>query len=106
MQAFIAFTAILLLLYSLLILYYHWIWDQIPQPSSSLQPSVIPAPDPPPRVKVSIIIPARNEELHIANCLNSILDQTYPVDLTELIVVNDFSTDATASVVNHMGEKL
>jgi len=30
MMVFIAITGILLFFYSLLILYYHWVWDQIP----------------------------------------------------------------------------
>ena len=40
---------------------------------------------------VSIIIPARNEEENISNCLDSLLSQDYS-DL-EIIVVNDSSID-------------
>lgn len=47
----------------------------------------------------SIIIPARNEEENIANCLNSILKQNYPGSLYEIIVVDDYSNDNTASIV-------
>jgi cellulose synthase/poly-beta-1,6-N-acetylglucosamine synthase-like glycosyltransferase len=90
MPIFIAITGALLLLYSLLILYYHWIWDRIPPSKNG---------DPVPGVTVSVIIPARNEELHIGLCLQTILRQTYPSSLTEIIVVNDFSTDRTASIV-------
>ncbi|SHH59148.1 glycosyltransferase [Thermosipho atlanticus] len=46
--------------------------------------------------KVSIIIPARNEELNIGKLLKSIGLQTYPIH--EIIVVDDNSTDKTAEV--------
>ncbi|MFH0989783.1 MAG: glycosyltransferase [bacterium] len=48
--------------------------------------------------RVSVIIAARNEELTIGQCLSTILKQTYPLELVEIIVVDDHSTDATLSV--------
>jgi glycosyltransferase involved in cell wall biosynthesis len=42
---------------------------------------------------ISIIIPARNEELHIGRCLLSIADQNYPN--YEVILVDDNSDDNT-----------
>jgi len=47
---------------------------------------------------VSVIVPARNEERNIATVLSSILASTY--EPFELLVVDDRSTDATASVVS------
>nr|MBP7931098.1 glycosyltransferase [Chitinophagaceae bacterium] len=49
--------------------------------------------------KVSIIIPARNEEQNIGRCLDSILEQTLPNSQVEIIVVDDGSSDNTASIV-------
>jgi glycosyltransferase involved in cell wall biosynthesis len=49
-----------------------------------------------PSVMVSIIVPARNEELSIAECLNSLVNQEYPN--LEIIVVDDSSTDSTAEI--------
>ena len=99
MHVFIAITGALLFLYSLLILYYHWVWDRIPRSSTSGEHPFQSEKIPLPVVKVSIIIPARNEELNIGKCLQSIFNQSYPSDFTEVIVVNDFSTDQTASIV-------
>ncbi len=48
---------------------------------------------------VSIIVPARNEELNIARCVNSILKQELSL---ELIVVNDGSTDDTCAIVSRI----
>jgi biofilm PGA synthesis N-glycosyltransferase PgaC len=91
----IAFTGILLLAYALLIFYYHRVWNQIPSPENSgstVNPDEF-------QTRVSVIIPARNEALNIGNCLQSLINQYYPRALTEIIVVNDFSTDHTAARV-------
>jgi len=47
--------------------------------------------------KVSIIIPTYNAELHIIDCLNSIVNQSY--SNLELIIVNDGSTDSTTEKI-------
>ncbi len=57
-------------------------WDRMPQP--------VP--------KVSIIVPARNEEEHIAQTLIQLLALDYPD--YEVIAVNDRSTDRTGAVMD------
>jgi cellulose synthase/poly-beta-1,6-N-acetylglucosamine synthase-like glycosyltransferase len=52
-----------------------------------------------PSTRFTIIIPARNEEQNIAVCLQSIVQLNYPKQLMEVIVVDDFSEDATATIV-------
>ncbi|MBI3585536.1 MAG: glycosyltransferase [Ignavibacteriales bacterium] len=47
---------------------------------------------------VSVVIAARNEEQNIADCLESVLQQTYPKDKFEVILVNDNSTDRTGEI--------
>ena len=47
---------------------------------------------------VSVIIAAHNEAQGIGDCLNTILDQSYPSDSYEIIVVDDRSTDETAEI--------
>jgi biofilm PGA synthesis N-glycosyltransferase PgaC len=54
----------------------------------------------PPLPKLSIIIPAHNEQLNIDRCITSLKAQTYPHDRIEILIVNDGSTDRTEEVVN------
>ncbi len=54
--------------------------------------------------RVSIVIPAYNEEFNIDRCLLSIKAQTYPHHLLEIVVINDGSQDNTSdSVLRHIG---
>jgi glycosyltransferase involved in cell wall biosynthesis len=52
-----------------------------------------------PKTSISVVIPARNEETNIGACVQAILDQNYPKELLEIIVVDDHSTDHTLDVV-------
>lgn len=54
---------------------------------------------------VSIIIAARNEEDRIGLTIEDILNQQYPVELMELIVIDDHSTDNTAGIIESYAEK-
>ena len=47
--------------------------------------------------KVSVILPARNEEKYIAKCLDSLLNQDY--QNFEIIAINDSSTDRTIDIM-------
>lgn len=55
-------------------------------------------------MKISVVIPAFNEEKRIAACLKTVFNQTYPP--FEVIVVDNNSTDATAQIAEHMGAKV
>jgi len=83
---------VLFLLYTSLIFYYHISWNSIPL--------FVPDPDYP-SIKISVIIAARNEEENISALLKSVTRQSYHGDLTEIIVVDDHSTDRTAEIVRH-----
>jgi biofilm PGA synthesis N-glycosyltransferase PgaC len=50
-------------------------------------------------VKISVIVPVRNEEKHILACLESISLQNYSRELFQVIVVDDDSQDNTVSIV-------
>jgi glycosyltransferase involved in cell wall biosynthesis len=51
-------------------------------------------------MRLSFVVPAYNEEAYLPACLESILEQTHSLDpaLTEIIVVNNASTDGTREV--------
>ncbi|MEO6884074.1 MAG: glycosyltransferase [Bacteroidia bacterium] len=55
--------------------------------------------------KISIVIPVRNEENNILKCLESLLLQDYPKELTELIIVDDFSEDETFLLLKNALQK-
>lgn len=54
---------------------------------------------------VSIIIPCRNEEKFIAECLESILENDYPKDRMEIFVIDGKSADNTRLIVQKMAEQ-
>jgi len=51
---------------------------------------------------VSILIPARNEDIVLEKTLKNILSLDYPKKKIEVIVINDGSTDNTESILNTM----
>ncbi len=53
--------------------------------------------------EISIIVPAYNEEKHIARCLDSILNQTF-TDF-EILCVDDGSSDKTFDIIKKYSEK-
>ena len=48
--------------------------------------------------RISVIVPAYNEEYRIEECLVSIVESSIPRASIELIVVDNASTDSTATV--------
>jgi glycosyltransferase involved in cell wall biosynthesis len=50
---------------------------------------------------VSIIIPCRNEEKFIEKCLESILNQDYPKEKMEVLVVDGMSEDKTREIIKN-----
>lgn len=88
---FLLLSIVITLPYTLLLLFFRSSWlkaDAPPYKSVTQQPFI------------SVIIPARNEEENISKCLQSISIQTYPDERYEIIVVDDHSTDQTASIVS------
>lgn len=53
---------------------------------------------------VSVIIAARNEELNIRRTITSILNQNFPDELLELIIIDDHSDDNTSAIVREYTE--
>lgn len=91
-QLIIFISVIFFLGYTILILYFRAGWTA----TNELKLKK----DHRPRTRVSILIPARNEEKNIGNLLRSIYAQVYPGELMEVIVIDDHSSDATAEIVS------
>ncbi len=56
-------------------------------------------------MKISIVVPARNEEKYLGACLKSLKDQTYQGEY-EIVVVDNCSTDKTASIARSFGVRV
>lgn len=54
------------------------------------------------QTKVSVVIPARNEEKWIRGCLDSILSNDYPHSRLEILVVDGMSEDHTKEIVRSL----
>ncbi|HKP32588.1 MAG TPA: glycosyltransferase, partial [Chitinophagaceae bacterium] len=89
-------TLLLFIGYAILIAYYHKGWRRTPEffPDENFSANL----------KVGVIIPARNEEKSIGACLNSLVNQSYPKNLLEIIVIDDHSTDSTPKIVKSFSE--
>ncbi len=84
------FLIIMTIVYVALVLYMRNGWASI----STFVPS-----DSTPSTTVSVLIAARNEEKVIERTINCLLNQDYPKELLEIIVIDDHSTDRTADIV-------
>jgi cellulose synthase/poly-beta-1,6-N-acetylglucosamine synthase-like glycosyltransferase len=92
MVIFLLIFFLLLIVYAVLIDYYRRAWNKL---------SVFSGSDFSPRTNISIIIAARNEENNINVLLDSLCQQSYPTELTEVIIVDDHSEDNTWSLLNN-----
>jgi cellulose synthase/poly-beta-1,6-N-acetylglucosamine synthase-like glycosyltransferase len=102
-QVLLIILGVIFGLYILLILYYWKSWVSISDFSpDSYRDQIL---DFEPTTKISVIIPARNEEEFIERCLDSVCDQSYPKHLFEVLVVDDHSTDKTAAIINSYADK-
>lgn len=55
--------------------------------------------------KVTIMVAARNEEERIHYTIEDILAQDYPKHLTEIIIVDDHSTDRTSAIISSYADR-
>lgn len=54
---------------------------------------------PEPLIRVSVIIPCRNEEKSIFACLEGLQQQTYPMEEVEIVIADGMSTDRTRTEI-------
>ncbi len=55
--------------------------------------------------KISVVIAARDEELHLADCLRSVTNQTYRKENLEIIVASDQSSDRTLDICREFEQR-
>lgn len=53
-----------------------------------------------PQLLVTLVIPCRNEERYLRQCLESILANDYPKDRLEILIVDGMSEDQTRSIIH------
>ena len=51
-------------------------------------------------ITISVIIAARNEENYIQNCIESIINNNFPIENFEIVIVDDHSTDKTFEIIS------
>lgn len=96
------FTIILVLLttfaiaYAILICFYTYGWFTLKKVISSGKDV---------STKISVLIPARNEENIIGFLIEDLINQGYPENLLEIIIIDDHSEDKTKHIVNSFIEK-
>lgn len=56
-------------------------------------------------IQIVVIIPTLNEEYFIADCLKSVIHQSYPLSMMDIMVVDGGSSDKTAFIVNEFSLK-
>lgn len=91
-------TFVLLAAYAYLLNYYLKGWKS--QPESVSPPAGYTA-----STHITVLVPARNEQQNIRNCLESLLAQDYPTQLREFIIIDDHSEDQTAAIVKEYEDR-
>ncbi len=84
------FIAFITLLYTLMEGRWIWGWFQLPKSMPVVKKG---------HTKVSVLVAARNEEAFIEALIKDLLAQDYPKELTEIVIINDHSTDRTEEIV-------
>lgn len=80
--------------YIIIRFYYHYstLYNTVKSPQNNIE-------NKPPQTKFSIIIAVRNEAENLAPCLKSLQQLNYPLELFEIIFINDDSSDQTVQIL-------
>jgi cellulose synthase/poly-beta-1,6-N-acetylglucosamine synthase-like glycosyltransferase len=99
-------VGILTILYAILLMGYRYWYGKLqfftPIHESILAPNGLTTDN---STRFTVIIPARNEAANIKTCVDSILAQNYPSNAFEIIVIDDFSEDDTAFIVDALHQQ-
>lgn len=55
--------------------------------------------------RVSVVIPTKKEEKHIGECIGQLVNQTYPKDKLEILIIDGMSEDGTREIVTRESER-
>jgi len=55
--------------------------------------------------KVTVLIPAHNEDLVIGNLLERVTELTYPKEKLEIVIIDDASTDRTGEIADEFAKR-
>src|SRR5688500_7194092 len=75
------------------------IYSWVKLPSANLPESYQP------KTRISVLVAVRNEAAAILNLLQGLEKQTYPRELFEVIIIDDFSEDKTVALVQDFRKK-
>ncbi|MFZ4476821.1 MAG: glycosyltransferase, partial [Saprospiraceae bacterium] len=90
-QVFFICTLLLTIAYAVIMLFYWYGWQRLPEVPYLEDEAAIQS--------LTVVIPARNEEQNMADCLYSILACQYPYEKFEVLVIDDHSDDDTVAIV-------
>ncbi|MDX2279761.1 MAG: glycosyltransferase [Saprospiraceae bacterium] len=90
-QVFFICTLLLAIAYAVIMLFYWYGWCRLPEVPYLEDEAAIQS--------LTVVIPARNEEQNMADCLYSILACRYPYEKFEVLVIDDHSDDDTVAIV-------
>lgn len=88
----------LTLIYVVIMFFYSYNWRRLPVFEPSTNTSTLN------KVSISVLIAARNEELNIEKCLESLFEQNYTGNW-EVIVIDDSSTDKTWPILLGLSQR-
>jgi len=96
MNFLITFSLLVLIVYGITIVSFALGWFKLNYFCRTIQPEKEP---------VSIVISCRNEEENLPHLFQSLLNQDYPKENIEIIVVDDHSEDNTYKILNQYAKK-
>lgn len=94
MTAVFIVSILFLVLYIALLMYYRNAWNRAPDFTPTEQTDQL-------TTFISVIIPSRNEAQNLPALLSSLKNQHYPAHLFEVLIMDDHSTDDTASILKN-----
>ena len=56
-------------------------------------------------IEVTVVCPIRNEEKFIGECVESLLNQTFPQEKSEILIIDGMSDDRTREIVQSYSAK-